>query len=180
MIDMVLLAFGQLLFGWLLADLFGGIVHWLEDRMLTARTPFLGGIIAANRLHHAEPMAFISKDMVERNLATWLVAGLVSVSWLLLIGPSLIWLAASIGGVVSSGAHFLAHVRSSSRFVIILQDVGLLQSSAHHAGHHRPGAARRYCVLTSLMNPILDGLGLWSALERLAIQCGIPPVEDAA
>jgi len=180
MIDMALLAFAQLLSGWLIADLFGGIVHWLEDRMLSERTPLLGSVIAANRLHHAEPMAFTAKGLVERNLATWLVACSVAVLWLLLVGPSLVWIAASVGGAVSSVAHFLAHVRSGNRFVLILQDTGLLQSAGHHAGHHRPGAARRYCVLTSLLNPILDGLGIWSALERIGSRCGIHPVEDAA
>ena len=180
MIDIALLAFAQLLFGWLIADLLGGIVHWLEDRMLSARTPLIGHVIAANRLHHAEPMAFTAKGLVERNLATWLVACSVSVLWVLLFGPSLVWVAASVGGAVSSVAHFLAHVRSGNRVVRTLQDIGLLQSAGHHAGHHRPGAARRYCVLTSLLNPILDNLGFWSALERIGSQCGIRPVEDMA
>jgi hypothetical protein len=168
MIDAVLLALAQLLAGWLIADLLGGIAHWLEDRILTVRTPLLGGIVAANRLHHAEPLAFTAKGFVERNLATWCTAIGVSIAWLLLLGPSLIWLAASAGGAVSSTVHLLAHCRASSRVVRILQDVGLLQSAAHHAGHHRAGANRRYCVLTSLLSPFLDGVGLWATLERFA------------
>jgi hypothetical protein len=178
MIDAILLALAQLLAGWLIADLLGGIAHWLEDRILTVRTPMLGGIVAANRLHHAEPLAFIGKNFLERHLATWATAGAISLLWLMLFGPSLVWLAATIGGAISSGVHFLAHGRSDVRLVRILQDVGLLQSAAHHAGHHRPGAARRYCVLTALLNPVLDGIGLWAWLERIAHRCGIAIADD--
>lgn len=178
MIDAILLALAKLLAGWLIADLLGGVTHWLEDRILTTDTPLIGGIVAANRVHHVDPLAFTAKGFVERNLATVCMAIGVSLVWLLLFGPSLIWLAASSGGAVSSVVHFLAHGRSTSPLLRIMQDIGVVQSAAHHAGHHRPGAARRYCVLTALLNPVLDGIGLWGWLERLASRCGVRLADD--
>lgn len=168
MIDTILLVIAKLLVGWLIADLLGGVVHWLEDRVLTERTPFLGAtVVASNRLHHREPMAFTTRSVVARNGTTWLMAGIVSLMWLALLGPSFVWFTATIGGALSSSVHFLTHQpRRASRAIRILQEIGLVQSPAHHAGHHRPPSDRRYCPLTGWVNPIVDGLGIWRLLEQ--------------
>lgn len=181
MIDAGLLIAAKLLAGWLIADLMGGVVHWLEDRVLTERTPFLGStIVAPNRRHHREPMAFTAGSIVERNGTTWLTAGILALLWVVLLGPSLVWFAAMIGGAVSSSVHFLTHQpRRANRAVRICQEIGLVQSSAHHAGHHRPPSDRRYCPLTGWVNPIVDGLGLWRALEHALRAIGIPVEADA-
>jgi ubiquitin-conjugating enzyme E2 variant len=173
MSDAILLVLAQLLAGWLIADLFGGIAHWLEDRIFTPRTLVLGSIVAANRLHHAQPGAFLAKGFIERNRATWAATLAISLLWLVLIGPSLIWFAASMGGAASSIVHHQAHFAPGNRLVRILREIGLVQSGVHHAGHHRPDACRRYCVLTTLLNPILDGVGIWSTAERLLARCGV-------
>lgn len=179
MTDAFLLIIAKLLAGWLIADLLGGIVHWLEDRVLTERIPFLRGVIAANRLHHRSPLAFFHHGIVARNATTWATALAASLVWLLVFGPSWTWIAATIGGMVSSSVHHLAHrPRPASLIIRVLQEVGLLQSAAHHAGHHRPGAARRYCVLTALVNPLIDGIGLWAMLERALARLGVPLVGD--
>ena len=55
--NVVLLLAAQLIVGWLIADLVGGFVHWIEDRVLTERVPLLGRhVVAPNRRHHAEPI----------------------------------------------------------------------------------------------------------------------------
>ncbi|WP_164913427.1 fatty acid desaturase CarF family protein [Sphingomonas sp. UV9] len=181
MIDMILLVIAKLLAGWLIADLLGGVLHWLEDRVLTERTPFLGAtVVASNRLHHREPMAFAARSVVARNGTTWLAAGVVSLMWLALFGPSLVWFSATIGGAVSSSVHFLTHQpRLSNRAIRILQEIGLVQSAAHHAGHHRPPSNRRYCPLTSWVNPVVDGFGIWRLLEQALHAIGIPLAIDA-
>ena len=181
MIDVVLLVLAKLLAGWLIADLLGGFIHWLEDRVLTERTPILGPIVVApNRRHHREPMAFAAGSILTRNGTTWLAAGILSIIWLALLGPSLVWVAASIGGAVSSSVHYLTHQpRLANRAVKILQEVGLVQSAAHHAGHHRPPSDRRYCPLTGWVNPIVDGIGLWRALEAGLRAIGVRTEADA-
>lgn len=177
--DLTLLIAAKLLFGWLLADLIGGVVHWMEDRVVCDDTPGLRSVIAANRLHHSHPLAFLAGSMIARNGSTWLAAGAVSLAWLLLFGGSIVWAAATVGGLVSSEVHRLAHTpRPASLLLRILQDVGLIQSCAHHAGHHRPGAARRYCVLTDLLNPLLDGLSIWARIEGCLRRLGFKLAAD--
>ena len=60
----------------------------------------------------------------------------------------------------------------------VLQEIGLLQSPVHHAGHHRPPSDRRYCVLTDWLNPVLDAVGIWALLERGLRRVGLPIEAD--
>jgi ubiquitin-conjugating enzyme E2 variant len=159
---------GEALIGWLLADLIAGVVHWLEDRVLSPRLPGLRSIIAAQRLHHASPQAFAAGGLIARNGTTWAAAGVVSIVWAIAFGLSVTWAVATLGGLLASQAHFYAHCpRHAGPIVRVLQDVGLLQSAKHHAAHHRPPHATRYCPLTDLLNPVLDALGVWTRLEQL-------------
>ena len=169
-LDWLLLIVAQAITGWLIADLVGGILHWMEDRVLTEQMPVLGRyVVGPNRRHHEHPMEFIGAGFVARNGTTWLAATAVSLVWIGLLGPSIVWAFATIGGLLSSQVHWLAHQPGrGGRVVRIAQEIGLLQSVAHHAGHHRPPSDRRYCVLTGWLNPVLDGVGLWAALERLS------------
>jgi ubiquitin-conjugating enzyme E2 variant len=48
-----------------------------------------------------------------------------------------------------------------------LQRVGLVLAPAHHAVHHQAPFDRRYCITTGLLNPWLDRVGLFRALEAL-------------
>src|SRR5207237_3939094 len=43
----------------------------------------------------------------------------------------------------------------------------LLQSVQHHAQHHSDHKNSHYCVITDFVNPLVDGIGLWSGLEWL-------------
>lgn len=169
-------AFGALLLGWLIADLLGGIVHWVEDRLLSERVPLIGAyIVAPNRLHHREPLAFTRSGFLDRNLATFVVAGTLSALWAWALGISLIWASATLGGLVSSQVHYLTHrPRPGHAWLRVLQDVGLIQSAGHHAGHHRAPSDRRYCVLTDWLNPALDALRVWHRLEALLARIGVP------
>jgi hypothetical protein len=163
----------QLLFGWLLADLLGGIIHWWEDRAAERHWPIIGRfVVAPNREHHRNPSAIIRSPFIARNLATVLAAGALSLIWLALLGPSPIWAAASIGGLIQNQVHYWAHGHAPA-WVRVLQETGLLQSSRQHGEHHRY-ETRRYCVLTNFLNPVLDALGIWAALEACLAALRIP------
>lgn len=168
---------GQLLLGWLLADLLGGIAHWLQDRVLTEETPLVGrSIVAAQRLHHHQPLAFTRKGFVERNWSTWMVALGVSGLWLLLFGPSFMWGAATVGGMVSAMVHGLSHQpQNAGKVCRVLQQIGLIQSPKHHSVHHRPPHDCRYCPLTDWLNPLLDELRVWAVLEAGVRKLGLRP-----
>lgn len=170
---MIFAIIGQLLVGWLIADFLTGVLHWLEDRVLTEATPLLGRtIVAPNRLHHIDPMAFTRKSFVDRNWSTWAVVGLVSGLWLFLLGPSVVWASATVGGMVASMVHYHTH-RPTSGLLRALQDIGVVQSIRQHAKHHKPPSAGSYCVLTDWLNPLLDHLQVWARLERLLRRFGV-------
>ncbi len=175
---MALLIMAKLLVGWLVADFIGGVLHWLEDRVLTEDTPLLGThVVASNRQHHAEPLAFVAKSFLDRNGTTWITAGAVAFLWWLLLGSSWVWAGAVLGGMLTSMVHYLTHLAPSPGSLLrALQDVGLIQSVRQHAQHHRPPADRRYCVLTDWLNPLLDHLRFWCLLERLL---GVTPEQAA-
>ena len=171
MLDLLL----QLLAGWLLADFLSGLFHWIEDRLLFARDTWIGRLIVLpNRLHHREPAAFLAGSFVDRNWTTWILMVPAAALWLFIAGPSFILLGALCGGLLVNEVHRLAH-RSPERgsWLRVLQEVGLVQSAAHHAGHHRT-EDRRYCILTDWLNPVLDKIGVWHGLERLLVALRVP------
>lgn len=168
--------------GWLIADFLAGVVHWWEDRVAYERDSLIGRhVVAPNRLHHRQPTAFLAADFVTRNWTTWLAAGVASLLWLALLGPSVVWAFATLGGMMSNEVHRWAHQpRGSTPLVRALQEMGLIQSVSHHAGHHRPGSEVRYCPLTNWLNPLLDELGLWARLEQFLTALGVRLSRGAA
>ncbi|MCC2976247.1 fatty acid desaturase family protein [Sphingomonas sp. PL-96] len=175
-IDFLLLVAAKLLLGWLIADFLGGVLHWLEDRILREDMLLIGpAIVAPNRLHHRKPMAFAAASLVHRNGTTWIAAASASALWLLAFGPSAVWAGATLGGMLTSMVHYLTHVPPRPGHPLrILQEIGIIQSVAQHAQHHRPTANRRYCVLTSWLNPVLDAVGIWAGLEVAARWLRVP------
>ena len=169
MIDAILLIVAQLLAGWLIADFLSGVAHWLEDRVLTETTPFLGRLVViANRRHHLDPVAFLAGSVWVRHGTTWATAGTVSVIWLALLGPSWIWASATAGGMLTAAVHYRTHAAPpAGSWCRALQDIGIIQSVRQHAQHHRPPSDGRYCALTDWLNPLLDRVHLWARLERL-------------
>ena len=98
--------------------------------------------------------------------------GLVSGLWLFLLGPSVVWAAATAGGMVASMVHYHTH-RPTKGFLRALQDIGIVQSIRQHAKHHKPPSTGSYCALTDWLNPILDHLQVWVRLERILGRLGV-------
>jgi Lipid desaturase domain len=167
----------QLLLGWLIADLISGFLHWLEDRVLWVGMPLISkSVVEPNRLHHDKPYAFLSGSFLSRNGTTWMAIGIVAAAWFVLFGFSYIWLGAICGGLVVSEVHALAHrYKNYPAIFKVLQEIGLIQSSAHHSGHHRRDHDQRYCILTNWINPWLDWIGVWSAMEWILTTIGLEP-----
>jgi sterol desaturase/sphingolipid hydroxylase (fatty acid hydroxylase superfamily) len=159
--------FGQLVLGWLLADFLTGAFHWWEDRVARIDMPILGRwLIEPNRLHHVDPLAFTRGSFAQRSQAAIVAVAACSAIWLLAFGPSVFWVAVTMGGACATEVHRMAHERKRGGAFGALQDIGLIQSPTHHAGHHRGEFDQRYCVLTGWLNPILDRMHFWHHLER--------------
>jgi hypothetical protein len=153
--------------GILLADFVTGVVHWLEDRFGSEAWPLLGPlVIAPNRLHHREPLAFTRAGFLSRNSTAAAGALAIGAAALLVFGPSLVLGVAIGAGCLANEVHLWAHRPDRApRIVRMLQATGLLQSRRHHSVHHAAPHDRRYCTLTSWLNPLLDRAGFWRLLE---------------
>lgn len=168
---------GQIILGWLFADLLGGIIHWWEDRVGRADMWLLGpAVVQPNRLHHENPLAFAASTLWERNWTTWAATLLLSLNVLWGFGFSVFWLAATLGGLLSNEVHRAAHINAiMPRWVRIMQATGFIQSARHHARHHRPPQSHSYCVLTDWLNPWLDAARFWDRVEAGLTKIGMEP-----
>jgi hypothetical protein len=170
------LLIGQAVIGWLLADFLSGVVHWMQDRIIPERLPFIGPFLASPaRLHHVHPLAFVEGSFLYRNGATYCVVAVVGGAIVLGYGPSLFVATLMIGGALSSQAHFWSHRPSKAPTIIrILQETGLIQSPKQHSRHHRPPMLGYYCALTDILNPILEQVNFWRRIELILTGVGIP------
>jgi ubiquitin-conjugating enzyme E2 variant len=169
---------------WLLADFVSGVVHWAEDSYGSESTPVIGRwVVAPNLLHHRSPLAFVQRSWIASSWDLALV-GVVVVAGAVIAG-ALTW---HVGLFVLLGAnanqvHKWNHMRRSSLpgAIRVLQRLRLLQSSSHHAGHHRGTKDSHYCVLTDFLNPLLDRVGWWRMLEKLlAPALGLPRAQKGS
>jgi ubiquitin-conjugating enzyme E2 variant len=170
----------QILGGWLLADFLGGVVHWWEDRVGDEAMPLIGRwVVAPNRLHHRDAMAFTRKSVLVRNWTALALIGLVGGACLALFGPSVVLITALVGAAVTVEVHYQAHLPNTTppwlRSVLRpLWDIGLVQSPAAHNRHHeRPDS--NYCALTGWLNPVLTHVRLWERLEWALTAVGLEP-----
>jgi ubiquitin-conjugating enzyme E2 variant len=150
----------------LVADFITGLIHWFED---TYAIPFWQPvddlIVHPNILHHADPLHFTMGSVLYRNYHTFALAGLVMlIAWPL---GYLTWQFALIAVLASMGneIHAWSHKRPSNTLIRLLQDMKLLISPEQHAKHHRKPYDKCYCTITNWVNPILDGIQFWRALE---------------
>jgi ubiquitin-conjugating enzyme E2 variant len=166
----------------LLVDFVSGIVHWTEDTFWTEHTPVLGKwIVSPNVVHHRDAGAFVRHSWFQ---SSWdlLVGGLVILGVARLTGilswP--VWLYVAIS-VNANQIHKWSHMRDCDipAPIRFLQRCRILQSRAHHGAHHRGEKNSAYCVVTPFVNPVLDRLGFWRALERVLVPVfGAPRRED--
>jgi ubiquitin-conjugating enzyme E2 variant len=148
----------EAILGWLLADLFTGVFHWAEDSFGSETTPVLGQwLIAPNRLHHVNPLAFTEHGFLGRNQAAIVAAVVVGGLWTMLVGPSVFMIVFLTGSAIANEVHFYAHRPSlAPRVIRWAQSIGLCQSPKAHALHHRPPFTSNFCVLTDWLNPLLN------------------------
>jgi hypothetical protein len=172
-----LLATIYALAAWLMADFISGVFHWWEDRYGVEDWPVIGPLIVSpNVMHHSQPTAFLRGGYLSRNWTTFVPALTFAAAAWWLGSP---WL--TLVGVFAANAnevHAWAH-QKCCRQIRALQLLGICQSHEQHAAHHRQPFDRNYCVMTDWVNPVLDGIGLWPALEALvAATTGVRPLAE--
>lgn len=162
----------QVVLLFLLADLIGGIVHWAEDTLGRLETPIWGRLfVGPNALHHERPAAMMEKGWLHSNALTFALAALFIVLVWMTIG--LTWQLVLLGvfGGLNQQAHRFAHARRIDlpKLVIFLQSHKVLQDARHHWTHHKKPNNRYFCVMSPWLNPALERLGFWFALERVFV-----------
>ena len=86
-------------------------------------------------------------------------------------------------GINANEFHKWAHQseRERPKAATWLQNAGILQAPAHHAKHHRQYKDTYYCVLTNVLNPILEKLNFWRKLETsVFVLFGVQKREDTS
>ena|SRR5437867_2129026 len=156
-----------LIAGVLLADFLSGLAHWIEDGYFSPTTPLLGRTIAKNVQHHLHPALFVANPWFVTIRSSLVCAVFVGMP-LAAMGKLGWWSGLGLAmAVFANQVHKWAHMPSASvpRVVQRLHRLGVLQSPEHHALHHAGGKDSRYCVVTNVVNPVLDALNFWRFLE---------------
>ena len=153
---------------WLAADFIAGLFHWWEDTYVTQSDSFVGRLIGGpNQLHHADQYAFLKGSYWQRNYTT-IIPSIVAMAICLAFEPlrngwlSMLFLSQA------NQVHAWSHSKPTNGWLIrLLQRACVFQSPKHHAEHHRNPFHVRYCVMTPILNPTLDAIGFWRALEHI-------------
>jgi hypothetical protein len=163
------------LFGCLLAvDLISGVLHWSEDTWLApGRSKLLDRFIVKDNIdHHRKPGGIRAGNYWATNQVCIVLAAIAGA---ILVATRVdAWQAYAIVALASQSnqVHLWAHSSTPPRPVEWLQSIGLLQSRAMHAQHHKNPYASNFCTMTNYLNPLLDGIGFWRALETAIVWCG--------
>jgi len=162
---------------WLAADFIAGFFHWWEDTYLTQSDSFIGRLIGGpNQLHHANQYAFLKGSYWERNYTT-IVPSLAAMLFCLAFEPLRDGWLTMLFLSQANQIHALAHSKSRNGWlVVMMQRLYIFQSPKHHSEHHRNPFHVRYCVMTPILNPVLDAIYFWRVLEIFVLACfWIPP-----
>ncbi|MFO0940093.1 MAG: fatty acid desaturase CarF family protein [Pirellulales bacterium] len=179
----------QILVAWLFADFVTGLFHWWEDRYLddNQTLEFFQGVAQDNKRHHQYPTALCMCSWWENMRSAAIFASPVGFGLWLIDMPIWFWM-----GIYFTGFGNLIHrfshepKRKLNWFILAMQKTGLFISHEHHAKHHyfddgkrvdpKWNSTRTYCPMTNWVNPILDGIGFWWAIESLLKAVGIRPI----
>ena len=146
--------------GWLLADLFSGLVHWALDSFGSVRTPVVGpAFIRPFREHHADPHGMTRHDFIEVNGASCLgCLPLLLVSFLVDGFLHALLLCTCVGILFTNQCHKWAHMNSPPTLVRFLQRFRVVLRADEHRRHHTPPYNSHFCTANGWLNRPLDRL----------------------
>ena len=144
----------QLLAGWYVADLIGGIFHWWVDKS-DEKTSWIPGMVRDFQSHHIDPGLMLQSHLLrlsaEPLITSLLAYGMAFVCW-----PAF-FIALGLGGGLTQVSHYYSHLQRPPWFAQILQRVRLFNTSDTHSNHHT-NFDRDFCILCGWANPVLNKL----------------------
>lgn len=148
----------------ILADFLTGLFHWWEDRYGNPAWPIIGHlVIIPNIEHHKYPRKFTQGNYWTRNY-TALVPSLLLSSIFYYYNQYFISLVFLISSQ-SNELHCWEHMKTN-KYIRWLQKYKIIQSVKGHAVHHNRPYDTNYCVITTVVNPILGIISFWFLLEQ--------------
>lgn len=164
------------LVGYLVADFLSGFVHWAGDTVGDETTPIFGpNFVRPFRYHHVDPKDITRHDFIETNGNNCIVVSPI-LAFLVLTMPKTTGAYFYCTVVVAFTSWFVfctnqfhkwAHDDHPARWIRALQRMGLILSPEHHATHHASPQDKSYCITVGWMNPVLDRIGFFRALEAI-------------
>lgn len=166
------------------AELIAGMVHWFEDAYVREDTPLIGRLLGRpNVIHHHYPRHMTQNTWWQSSYDLVLIAacfvfacgfgGLLT--WQ-------VWLFAILSANANQMHKWTHRTRKENGPVISwLQDIRILQTPGHHLVHHKDPKNSHYCTMTNCLNPLLDAIHFWAALEWvLALTAGLERRPDTS
>lgn len=161
-----------------LADFGSGLAHWFVDRYGCPKWPIVGPhFIALTQRHHDFPLEVFTLSVLRRNGGIWGLVILAAMIFWALGGLNPLTQTALFIGAMANFIHGWAHRsrRANGRLIAALQYTGVLQSRRHHARHHLNDKNSHFCIITDHINPVLEAVGFFPALERALSLLGLHP-----
>ena len=183
------LAVAALPLGLLAGDFVSGLVHWLADTYGSERTPVVGpNFIKWFRIHHVSPQDICAHGFVATNgntciLAAPLVALCLPFVWDEDASAARTFAALSVAlmaatAVATNQFHKWAHAAAPPRVALWLQGARLILHPRHHDRHHSAPFDGHYCIANGWLNPLLERVGFFRALERALGRAGLKAARD--
>ena len=169
------------LVGYVVADLWSGVYHWVIDNYGCASTPFFGNQIEEFQGHHMWPRAITKRQFANNLHALGRAVTFIVLPIDLLCDNPIIhgFVSVCFGCILfSQQFHAWAHSTKSQlpSLVVALQDLGILLSRSQHTAHHHRPYNSNYCIISGIWNNFLDNQKVFKALEMfLFLKLGVRP-----
>ena len=161
--------------GYLMADLLTGSIHWFCDTFFSEKTPFIGSfIIFPFREHHKHPYLITEDKFIEQDTTSFfvLLPALVTAFYsskiydetLLLYFSHSCLVGLAIGAFSTNLFHKWAHMDNPPKIIQKFQNMGVILNHERHKIHHA-NHDRSFCVTSGLLNPLLDKIKFFPAIE---------------
>ncbi|SVB11644.1 uncharacterized protein METZ01_LOCUS164498 [marine metagenome] len=174
-LDYFIFSLIALFVGYLIADFLTGSVHWFCDTFFTETTPIIGPfIIFSFREHHSHPFLITEDKFIEQDTTSFFILLIpLFFSVTAEINYSLnmsdyythtLLIGLSIGAFSTNLFHKWAHMKVPPKFVMKLQNIGLILNHKRHKIHHM-NHSKSFCVTSGLLNSFLDKIKFFQGVE---------------
>ncbi len=162
---------------YLITDFITGFFHFLLDQYGRPDSKLFKNAVVINLAHHANPRKITTRGYWELTKDSYRI-GVVVLGFSLFFGFYWeLWFVIILGAQANI-IHSLSHRKKSENnpVVIFLQKIKLFQSSAQHRLHHKNPFDTYFCIMSDILNPLLEKINFWNATIKFFKLFGLHPV----